>query len=454
MSWLAYTAGVLIAALGVALSIALHEVGHLVPAKRFGVRVTQYMVGFGPTVWSRRRGETEYGLKAIPLGGYIRMIGMFPPKPGDAPGTIRATSTGRFSQLADEARAAAHEELLPGDENRVFYRLSTPKKVAVMLGGPLMNLLIAVTLLTGMVTIHGTAETGQGSLVASVAQCVVPVTEAATATTCEGRPGTPAAAAGLKPMDKVISIDGSPVTSSADVSKLIRPRLDQPTAIVVERQGEQVSLTVTPIANQVATYDAQGNPVLDGNGQPVTQTAGFIGISSATPIVYVPQSIATVPGIVGEGLWQTAGAVIRIPQKMVGVWQAAFSGEERAIDSPMSVVGVGRVAGEVSAGKLDLMIGEHTADKFWFLVGLLASLNLMLFVFNLIPLLPFDGGHIAGALWEGLKRTVARVRGAAEPAHVDVAKGLPIAYAVSLVLIAMSVLLIYADVVNPIKLGG
>ena len=433
MSWLAYAAGVLIAALGVALSIALHEVGHLVPAKRFGVRVTQYMVGFGPTVWSRRRGETEYGLKAIPLGGYIRMIGMFPPKPGDAPGTIRATSTGRFSQLADEARAAAHEELLPGDENRVFYRLSTPKKVAVMLGGPLMNLLIAVTLLTGMVTIHGTAETGQGSLVASVAQCVVPVTEAATATTCEGRPGTPAAAAGLKPMDKVISIDGSPVTSSADVSKLIRPRLDQPTAIVVERQGEQVSLTVTPIANQVATYDAQGNPVLDGNGQPVTQTAGFIGISSATPIVYVPQSIATVPGIVGEGLWQTAGAVIRIPQKMVGV---------------------GRVAGEVSAGKLDLMIGEHTADKFWFLVGLLASLNLMLFVFNLIPLLPFDGGHIAGALWEGLKRTVARVRGAAEPAHVDVAKGLPIAYAVSFVLIAMSVLLIYADVVNPIKLGG
>ena len=139
MSWLAYAAGVLIAALGVALSFALHVVGHLVPAKRFGVRVTQYMVGFGPTVWSRRRGETEYGLKAIPLGGYIRMIGMFPPKPGDAPGTIRATSTGRFSQLADEARAAAHEELLPGDENRVFYRLSTPKKVAVMLGGPLMN---------------------------------------------------------------------------------------------------------------------------------------------------------------------------------------------------------------------------------------------------------------------------------------------------------------------------
>ena len=113
------------------LSIALHEVGHLVPAKRFGVRVTQYMVGFGPTLWSRRRGETEYGIKAIPLGGYIRMIGMFPPRKGDDPGMVRASSTGRFSQLVDEARAASLEEVRPGDEHRVFYRLTVPQKVLV-----------------------------------------------------------------------------------------------------------------------------------------------------------------------------------------------------------------------------------------------------------------------------------------------------------------------------------
>ena len=99
-----YLLGVLFVVLGVGASIALHEIGHLVPAKRFGVKVTQYMVGFGPTLWSRRRGETEYGVKAIPLGGYIRMIGMFPPKPGDAPGTLRVSSTGRFSQLMDQAR--------------------------------------------------------------------------------------------------------------------------------------------------------------------------------------------------------------------------------------------------------------------------------------------------------------------------------------------------------------
>ena len=74
------------------------------PAKKFGVKVTQYMVGFGPTVWSRRRGETEYGIKAIPLGGYVRMIGMLPPRPGDKPGELRTLSTGRFSQMVDQAR--------------------------------------------------------------------------------------------------------------------------------------------------------------------------------------------------------------------------------------------------------------------------------------------------------------------------------------------------------------
>ena len=137
-----YLLGVLFIVLGVGVSIALHELGHLLPAKRFGLKVNQYMIGFGPTVWSRRRGETEYGLKAIPLGGYIRMIGMFPPRPGDPEGTIRVSSTGRFSQLADEARQLSLEEIKPGDEDRVFYKLSVPRKVVVMMGGPVMNLVI------------------------------------------------------------------------------------------------------------------------------------------------------------------------------------------------------------------------------------------------------------------------------------------------------------------------
>ena len=146
-----FVLGVLFMIVGVAASIALHEMGHMVPAKKFGVRVPQYMIGFGPTFWSKKRGETEYGVKGIPLGGYVRMIGMYPPKAGDPDGAVRASSTGRFGQLADEVREQTFEEMHPGDENRVFYKLRTWQKVTVMFGGPFMNLVIAAVVMTVMV---------------------------------------------------------------------------------------------------------------------------------------------------------------------------------------------------------------------------------------------------------------------------------------------------------------
>ncbi|GAA4401428.1 site-2 protease family protein [Fodinibacter luteus] len=454
MTTIAFLLGVLFMATGVALSIALHEVGHLVPAKRFGVRVTQYMVGFGPTLWSRRRGETEYGVKAIPLGGYIRMIGMFPPRPGDAPGTVRASSTGRFSQLVDEARAASLEEVRPGDENRVFYRLSVPRKVVVMLGGPTMNLLIGVVLLTLLVTVHGVATVQPGAVVASVSQCVVPVTEAGEATTCTDQPATPALAAGILPGDEILSIDGQPVDDTRDVGALVRPRVGEPVAVVLERDGEEVTVTATPIRNVVPVLADDGTPVLGDDGTPLTTEAGFLGVRTTAPVDYVPQPVTAVPGIIWGFVSQTAEALVHVPARMVGVWEAAFGGAEREVDSPMSVVGVGRVAGEASGGKYDAFVGESAGSKLWFLVGLLAALNFMLFVFNLIPLLPLDGGHVAGALWEGLKRQVARLRGRPDPGYVDVAKALPIAYTVSMVLLGASLLLIYADLVKPVNLGG
>ncbi|HET7821157.1 MAG TPA: site-2 protease family protein [Ornithinibacter sp.] len=454
MSTLAFVLGVLFMATGVAASIALHEVGHLVPAKRFGVRVTQYMVGFGPTMWSRRRGETEYGVKVIPLGGYIRMIGMFPPRAGDQPGTVRASSTGRFSQLVDEARAASLEEVRPGDEDRVFYRLSVPKKVTVMLGGPTMNLLIGIVLLTLLVTVHGVATAQPGAVVATVSQCVVPVTKAGDATTCTDQPKTPALAAGIRPGDRIVSIAGEPVDDTSDVGALIRPRVDQPVAIVLERDGEQLTVTATPIRNVVPVLGADGLPVTNADGTTQTTEAGFLGVRSSSPVAYVPQSVTEVPGILWGFVSGTAQALVHVPERMVGVWQAAFGGAEREADSPMSVVGVGRVAGEASGGKYDSLVGKSAGDKIWFLVGLLAALNFMLFLFNLIPLLPLDGGHVAGALWEGLKRQIAKLLGRPDPGYVDVAKALPIAYTVSTVLLGASLLLIYADVVKPVNLGG
>ncbi|PKW25831.1 M50 family metallopeptidase [Phycicoccus duodecadis] len=455
MTTIAFVLGVLFMALGLALSIALHEVGHLVPAKRFGVKVTQYMVGFGPTVWSRRRGETEYGLKAVPLGGYIRMIGMFPPRPGDPKGTLRASSTGRFSQLVDEARTASLEEVGPDDHDRVFYRLPVWKKVVVMLGGPTMNLLIGVVLLTLLLTAHGVPTAQPGAVVASVSRCVVPATDAAATTgQCAGKPPTPAVAAGILPGDRLVSIGGTPVRDIRDVGALVRPAAGRPVDIVVERDGRRLTLRATPIRNLLAVTDDAGNPVLDADGKPRTTEAGFLGVTTRQPSAYVPQSLSAVPPYLWAGVSNTALALVHVPERMAGVWKAAFGGGERAADSPMSVVGVGRVAGEVSAGRLDALTGGSLADRFWFLVSLVASLNLMLFLFNLIPLLPLDGGHVAGALWEGTKRQWATLRGAPDPGFVDVAKALPVAYTVAFVLIGMSALLIYADLVNPIKLGG
>jgi membrane-associated protease RseP (regulator of RpoE activity) len=383
------------------------------------------------------------------------MIGMFPPRKADAPGMLRVSSTGRFSQLADEARQLSLEEIRPGDEKRVFYRLSVPRKVIVMLGGPTMNLLIAVVLLAGLVTLYGVQVIKPGAQVASVSECAVPASQATTKTACtDAYPKTPAFLAGLRPGDTFVSVAGQPVRKTADVGALIRPRVGQPTAIVVRRDGRAVTVTVTPIRNQVQRVNADGTPVVDDSGKPVVFEAGFLGVSSAPVVAREHQPLTAVPPIVWDQFKGTAGLVLRIPEKMKGVAQAAFGSGERDPNGPVSVVGVGRFAGEASSGSIPGVGGQSGISPLAFLIQLIIGLNMALFVFNLIPLLPLDGGHVAGALWEGLKRHGARVLRRPDPGYVDVAKALPVAYAVSSVLIVMSVLLIYADIVKPIRLGG
>jgi membrane-associated protease RseP (regulator of RpoE activity) len=447
-----YLLGVLFVALGISVSIALHEYGHLFWAKKFGVKVTQYMVGFGPTMWSRTRGETEYGLKAIPFGGYTRMIGMLPPKPGADPSMLRASSTGRFSQLMDQARQESMDEVTAGDEDRVFYKLSTPKKLVVMLGGPTMNLLIAVVLLGGIFTLYGSP--GLTSRVSNVSQCVqsVPANGKAPAACSPSDPQAPANAAGVRPGDRIISMAGQSVNTWDDVKALTRPNGGHTIPIVVERSGKRLSLVATPILNNVPRVDSQGNLVLGPDGKAIIDRVGFLGLSPSYE--NVKASITAVPSMIGSQVAATAGVVLTLPQRMSGIVKAAFGSGARD-PSLMSVVGVGRVAGEVADGQLSGVGGSSSgADKLVILLSLIASLNVALFVFNLIPLTPLDGGQAAGALWEGLKRQVARLRGRPNPGYVDVAKALPVTYVVAIALIGMTVLLMYADVVNPIKLGG
>ncbi|MDN5791024.1 MAG: site-2 protease family protein, partial [Micrococcales bacterium] len=420
-------------------------------AKKFGVKVTQYMVGFGPTIWSRRRGETEYGIKAVPLGGYVRMIGMLPPRKGDAPGELRTLSTGRFSQMADQARADSMEEVQPGDEDRVFYRLAPWKKIIIMLGGPMMNVVIATALLTGVITLFGMPQVVPK--VGALATCLpsaAPTLQVPQPTCAPGDPTAPSVVAGLKDKDRIRSINGAPVTTWDQVSAAIRDNPGKDLTLVVERADGEHTLTLKPADLDRATYDARGNPVTK-DGQLALTPMGYAGIIPAQELVREPLSAA--PGFVWGATVQTAAIVTKIPQKMVGIAQAAFGTGERDPNGPISVVGVGRLGGEVAA--LDIPADEGgNWVKLAQLVLLIGSLNIALFVFNLIPLLPLDGGHVAGAIWEAIKRGWAKARHRPDPGFVDVAKGLPVAYAMALVLIGMSVLLIYADIVKPVKLFG
>jgi len=438
---LLFILGVLIVQVGLALSIGLHEIGHLVPAKLFGVKVTQYMIGFGKTLFSFRRGETEYGVKAIPLGGYISMIGMFPPAKGDEHG--RNATTGFMQTMAQDARVASMETVATGEDERTFYRLPVWKRVIIMFGGPFMNLVIGVVLFGVLLVGFGTPQAS--TTVGSVSQCVLPTTSSRQ--TCEtGDPQGPAAAAGIKPGDTIVSIDGTPITSWSQSTQIIRASAGRALPVVIERDGRRSTVTVTPKVNTVAKTDAKGTVVTNDAGQPVTQQVGFVGIGTMQKLV--PQPVTSVLPAVGAQVGAVAGVIVHLPERLVDVWNAAFGPGERDPNGPMSVVGVGRVAGEVAA--LD---GVPVIDKAYSMIGLLASLNIALFVFNLIPLLPLDGGHIAGALWEGLRRSVAKLFKRRDPGPVDMAKLMPLTMAVVVIFGGMSLLLVYADIVKPVTIG-
>jgi membrane-associated protease RseP (regulator of RpoE activity) len=441
-----YVLGVLVMVLGVALSIALHEIGHLVPAKRFGVKCSQYMIGFGPTLWSRKIGDTEYGFKALPLGGYVRMLGMIPPKPGHAP---RADAGGRWGMLIDQARRDAQAEIQPDDAGRLFYQRSVPKRLVIMLGGPLMNFVIATVLLTGLLTMYG--QNVLTTTVQSVSQCVLPATAPADATCAPSDRQAPAAAAGIVPGDRIVAFAGRQVTGWQQVRDEIRSHGGSAVPVTVERDGRRVDLTITPVLDKRQVYDADGAPMRGSDGQILYEEVGFAGLSPAQ--VREQQPISAVPGVIGDGLWRTAGVIVSIPQRMVGVVQAAFGSGPRD-PNLVGLVGVGRFGGEIGAAKGTAQAPATLVDKLAGWLTLIASLNMALFVFNLVPLLPLDGGYVAGALWEGLKRRVARVLRRPDPGPVDVARALPLAYAVASVMLVMFVLLTYADLFRPVKLGG
>ncbi|MFL6106194.1 MAG: M50 family metallopeptidase [Marmoricola sp.] len=429
MTVLLYVAGVLAIVVGLAVSIGLHEFGHMIPAKKFGVRVPQWFVGFGKTLWSFERNGTEYGVKAFPLGGFVKIIGMLP----DEDLVQSARRDGAFSRLISDARHAEAELLQPGDENRKFYQLPWWKKVIVMAGGPTVNLVIAFLLFGGLFFFTGVPETT--TTVDTVSQCVIAVrSDQVKPRECKpSDPVSPSKRAGIKPGDRIVAFGDTRITGYTQLQKLIRSNPDKPVDLTVLRDGKAVHLTATPSVNQL--------PALDGGTASVE--VGYLGITPTRE--NVSKGPLYTLGQMGTYTGDTVKALGKLPVRLWGVAKAAVGVQKRDPNSPMSVVGVGRVAGEVASDdKVSL------GDRIAFVVSLLAGVNLFVGMFNFVPLLPLDGGHIAGALYEAVRRGWARLRRRPDPGHFDVARLLPVAYVTAGLLLVMTVLLVYADIVAPV----
>jgi membrane-associated protease RseP (regulator of RpoE activity) len=418
------------------------------------MRVPQFFVGFGPTVFSRRFGETEFGIKGVPLGGYIRIVGMIPP--AEEGESRRAT---RMRSFIAEVRGQALNDVLPTDGDRVFYRKPWWQRVIVMFAGPFHNLILAVVFFSVVLVGFGKPEVT--TTLASVPGCVIPAgAESATAKdpcsvpiTADGKrcaAGTsgcalpeesPAAKAGLRAGDTILALDGKrisqqPVEGWDQVQTAIRRSADVPVTFTIDRKGQRKDLTVTPIENTV--YAEQNSDK--------TISVGFVGVSPAQ--AYVRQSITTVPGFIGTAIEGSLTKLAQMPERVPQLFGATFLGEQRDQNGPIGVVGVSRISGEVFA--FDKFT---TTEKVSYFFQLLAGVNLVLFLFNLLPIYPLDGGHVAGALYEKARATVARVRGRPDPGPFDIARLMPVAYVVAGLFLALSALLFVADIVNPVTLG-
>lgn len=426
--------GIVLFIIGLLITVGLHECGHLIPAKKFGVQVPRYFIGFGPTLWSIRAAGTQWGIKALPLGGFVQLAGMLAP----ARAGVRTHKSDGSPTLAQQARIASAQELDPSQPGIEFWRLKARKKLIVMFGGPCVNLLLSIVLL--VVVICGIGTGTYTTTLATVQPCID--SESATCAEDQVAPGE---RAGLREKDIIVRWDGVPMHSWEDIQNAINSGGTDPVQVSIIRAGREQSVQVTPIETERPVV-REGMVVFDpATSKPMMENKPYVGISPTIELARQPLSAALIQA--GQLFTSTVRIVIALPEKLWEITVGLFSGAPRAQDSVVGLVGVADMAGSITSVSLEgYGIKERAAD---FLL-LMASLNMSLFVFNLIPLLPLDGGHIAGALVEGVRRHVARWRGKEDPGPCDTARLLPLSYAVIGFFVVMTILLIVADIVNPV----
>ncbi|MQA93550.1 MAG: PDZ domain-containing protein [Streptosporangiales bacterium] len=377
-------------------SVMFHEFGHFWTARRFGMKTPQFFLGFGPTLWSIHRGETEYGIKALPLGGFVRITGMTP--------------------LEDA-------ELSATDRERAFYR-QRPRHRAIVLGaGSFMHFVLAIVLL--LVIAMGLGVAKPTTTIGRIATCVP---ASATASDCpSGAPASPAAKAGLKSGEKIVAFGGTEVTDWDQLTAAITAHPPGPAQVTVERGGERVTVTA----------DLASVPGRKGSYLGVTPEMHNDRLGPVDAVSYAV-------GIMGETFAGVGKVIVALPASLPNLFSPDRGSNPEG--SASSIVGAADITGQIVAA--DSSWQAKTAT----LLYLVVSLNVFVGVFNLLPLLPLDGGHLAVLCWERIRGGIARMRGRPDPGPVDMTKLAPATVVVIAALIGLGVLLVLADIVNPIKL--
>lgn len=397
---MAFLLGAVAFVVALLVSVMLHEGGHLLTAKRFGMKATQYFVGFGPTLWSRRRGETEYGVKAIPLGGFVKIVGYTP-----------------------------LEEIGPADRERAFYRQPAGRRAVVIGAGVAANFVFAFLLLMVMAMTVGVRDPGTvTTTVDQVSSCVPRRVQDECGA---GGARSPAAAAGLRPGDRVVAFDGTPVADWDELRSAIDgARPGRTVQVVVGRPG-----TPRPVTLPMRLANVGGQP--------------FVGMSArVTGARYDRTGPINAAVFAARGIGVTVAEIGRVAVDLPSAVPRLFSPERQTTPGGQvgSVVGATEVSGQIFSSQ------SSARDKLALYLSLVVSVNIFLGALNVLPLLPLDGGHLAVVAYERARARVARIRGRPDPGTVDMTKLLPITYLAVLVLVGLGLLLILADLVNPLRL--